>query len=596
MIDFYGDQSRWFIGVVKSVSDPLMMGRLQVRIHGIHGEDVDQVPDENLPWAQVLTPVTEGGIKNLGNFLGIQVDARVFGIFLDGNNSQQPLILGSLPHSIDSTSTGGKEMKVTTNVMAQGTTSTVDEYSEFDVAKKTEKEMIDEPLQKNIWKPVYPHNKVTQTSSGHVIEIDDTPDAERIHIYHKSGTFIEMQPNGDVVTQHANGFRSVTGNDKLYASGDVTWNIEGNITFSSLKNITFNAKENFNVVTDGAQDYSSKGNVTLNSEGAYSNTNISTYITSGPEGNVDIRGVKIDLNKGSGNSATLKDWEWAGVEEPKAATAGGAAETPTDDSGKSLGPSDPGGGPMKGEGKTGTTLSEPGDCTRKDLGSISSRYESNNNPGAISGEDQKQTDGYSYGSYQISTKPGTFGTWMDYLKNEPKYSKYYTSLNNAGGTTAAASGTTEFKNEWRNLAKDPDFGQAQHDFIQRSHHDPAVKRIKDSTGIDVCDGTWSNGVQDAVWSTSVQHGVSGANTVLKNALARSGKTADTITDTELINAIYDERAASNGMKYFPSSKSSVRASVVDRFNNHERKDALANSIKPVADEGVNIMISPAGAV
>ena len=93
--------------------------------------------------------------------------------------------------------------------MAQGTTSEVDEYSEFDVAKKTEKEMIDEPLQKNIWKPVYPNNKVTQTPSGHVIEIDDTPDAERIHIYHKSGTFIEMQPNGDVVTQHKNGFRSV---------------------------------------------------------------------------------------------------------------------------------------------------------------------------------------------------------------------------------------------------------------------------------------------------------------------------------------------------------------------------------------------------
>ena len=49
-----------------------------------------------------------------------------------------------------------------------------------------------------------------------------------------------------------------------------------------------------------------------------------------------------------------------------------------------------------------------------------------------------------------------------------------------------------FKNEWKNLARDPDFAQAQHDFIQRSHHDPAVTKIKNSTGIDVCDGTWSN--------------------------------------------------------------------------------------------------------
>ena len=574
MIDFYGDQSRWFIGVVKSNNDPLTMGRLQVRIHGIHGEDQEQVPDENLPWAQVLTPVTEGGVTNLGNFLGIQIEARVFGIFLDGINSQQPLILGSIPHSVDSTSTGGQKTKVITNVMAQGTTS------EFDVAKKTETEMIDEPLQKNLWKPVYPHNKVTQTPSGHVIEIDDTPPDsdgnryERIHIYHRTGTFIEMQPNGDVVTQHKNGFRSVTGNDKLYASGDVDWVIEGNITFSSLKNISFNAKENFTVISEGTQDYSSKGNYSVNSTSP-----------------IDIKGTTIDLNKTT--PGVLKDFEWAGVQEPKDATAGGSSENPTEeDTGEQLGPSSSG-GPMKGEGKSGTALqSEPGDCTRKDLGSTSAKFESNNKPGAI-GKDS--TGGYSYGSYQIATKVGTMDTFMDYIKDNPKYSKYHTSLNNAGGSSAATSGSTEFKNEWKSLARDPDFGQAQHDFIQRSHHDPAVTKIKNSTGIDVCDGTWSNGVQDAVWSTAVQHGTGGANTIVQRALARTGKTSETVTDEELITAIYDERGANNGTKYFPSSTSNVRDSVVNRFKS-EKTIALANSIKPSADEGVNIMTSPAGPV
>ena len=152
-------------------------------------------------------------------------------------------------------------------------------------------------------------------------------------------------------------------------------------------------------------------------------------------------------------------------------------------------------------------------------------------------------------------------------------------LNNAGGSSGATSGTTEFKNEWKNLARDPDFAQAQHDFIQRSHHDPAVTKIKNSTGIDVCDGTWSNGVQDAVWSTAVQHGTGGANKIVQRALARTGKTAETVTDTELINAIYDERGANNGMKYFPSSTSGVRSSVVNRFNS-EKTIALANSTKP----------------
>ena len=86
------------------------------------------------------------------------------------------------------------------------------------------------------------------------------------------------------------------------------------------------------------------------------------------------------------------------------------------------------------------------------------------------------------------------------------------------------------------------FAQAQHDWTQRTHYDPAVNAIKESTGIDFCDGFHSAGVQDAIWSTAVQHGVDGANSIFKKALERTGKTKDTVTDEELINAIYDERS------------------------------------------------------
>jgi phage baseplate assembly protein gpV len=51
---------------------------------------------------------------------------------------------------------------------------------------------------------VYPNNKVTQTSSGHTIEIDDTSGAERINIHHKSGAFIEFHPDGSVVVKTTN--------------------------------------------------------------------------------------------------------------------------------------------------------------------------------------------------------------------------------------------------------------------------------------------------------------------------------------------------------------------------------------------------------
>ncbi|MBT4654933.1 MAG: hypothetical protein HOB59_03540, partial [Gammaproteobacteria bacterium] len=42
----------------------------------------------------------------------------------------------------------------------------------------------------------YPHNHVRMSESGHVEEWDDTPSAERLHKFHKTGTFEEIQPDG----------------------------------------------------------------------------------------------------------------------------------------------------------------------------------------------------------------------------------------------------------------------------------------------------------------------------------------------------------------------------------------------------------------
>jgi len=57
----------------------------------------------------------------------------------------------------------------------------------------------DEPNPTEVYDALYPFNKVMASESGHIIEIDDTLEHERIHIFHRSGTFDEMQPNGDRV-------------------------------------------------------------------------------------------------------------------------------------------------------------------------------------------------------------------------------------------------------------------------------------------------------------------------------------------------------------------------------------------------------------
>ena len=95
---FYGDQVRWFIGVAVNNQDPLKIGRVQVRIRGVHTENTNDIPTSDLPWAQVLIPSTEGGISGIGKMGKILNGAQVFGFFLDGETSQIPFILGSIHH------------------------------------------------------------------------------------------------------------------------------------------------------------------------------------------------------------------------------------------------------------------------------------------------------------------------------------------------------------------------------------------------------------------------------------------------------------------------------------------------------------------
>ena len=97
MNQYYGDNGRWFIGVVVSNKDPLKLDRVKVRIHGIHTANTKLIPNEDLPWAQVVLPVTEGGSSGLGANSQLKERAQVYGIFLDGENSQLPLVIGSIP-------------------------------------------------------------------------------------------------------------------------------------------------------------------------------------------------------------------------------------------------------------------------------------------------------------------------------------------------------------------------------------------------------------------------------------------------------------------------------------------------------------------
>lgn len=114
--NFLGKESfRWFIGKVteyKRIQDSNVGGgyKAKVRIIGYHPDCV-LIKDKELPWAHVLVPLSMG-CGNGGNTAGTIASGgeTVVGFFLDGDNAQQPVIIGGLfsGYNVDHTNTFDK--------------------------------------------------------------------------------------------------------------------------------------------------------------------------------------------------------------------------------------------------------------------------------------------------------------------------------------------------------------------------------------------------------------------------------------------------------------------------------------------------------
>ena len=69
--------------------------RIKVRIMGYHPQDPIELPDKDLPWAQILLPATAGsGGAGVYRSTRLTPGDSVFGFFLDGDDAQLPVILG----------------------------------------------------------------------------------------------------------------------------------------------------------------------------------------------------------------------------------------------------------------------------------------------------------------------------------------------------------------------------------------------------------------------------------------------------------------------------------------------------------------------
>ena len=95
----------FFTGVVEDVNDPLQLGRVRVRAFTYHSASQADIPTADLPWATCMMPVTSPGISGVGTApVGLIPGSWVMGFFRDGDEAQDPVILGCFTSSSSSLS------------------------------------------------------------------------------------------------------------------------------------------------------------------------------------------------------------------------------------------------------------------------------------------------------------------------------------------------------------------------------------------------------------------------------------------------------------------------------------------------------------
>lgn len=301
------DGFRWFMGVVEDRQDPAQLGRVRVRAFGLHTDNKQAIPTEDLPWATCMHPTTHGINSGIGQSPSFLIEGTwVVGFFLDPE-LQQPVVMGTMPgipQNLGDISKGFNDPNERPDEEGVSVYPREAEQSDVDKLARGENTIDKETDQTkdvtianstttwnepdSAYKATYPYNRVFKTETGHVKEYDDTEGEERIHEYHKSGSFYEIDKDGNKVTR-------LVKDNYVIVAGDDYVNIKGNVNLTIDSNCNMHVKGNWNIQVDGTKTEVVTGAV---SETYKSNqtTNITGTLDLDASTEVDIDAGVINLN------------------------------------------------------------------------------------------------------------------------------------------------------------------------------------------------------------------------------------------------------------------------------------------------------------
>lgn len=319
-------------GVVEDNNNPDKNGRVRVRIFGIHTKNNEYTPNEDfnyiktsdLPWAEVMVGADFGLISGVGISSVLRQGTWVW-VTLDHDDPNYPIVIGVIPGTVSKSSkfqyksgegfcdpigeypfvkrsseldfnrlarTDDLDTASYDKAMAHGLNTTahhiinsnIDTVSQTDGftganVSQTEPNSLDD-------KTIYPDSTVLETHSGHVITLDDSDGNERVRVYHRKGSYIEIRPDGSIVQKQAtsgvtNHYIHVSDVQEHIAKG-VKRYIEENLEEIIGGNFLQNVKGDLKIHVEGNVDWQVDGNITITSSGAQTNTNGGNYTHTAP--------------------------------------------------------------------------------------------------------------------------------------------------------------------------------------------------------------------------------------------------------------------------------------------------------------------------
>lgn len=330
--EYFQNQEDKLFGIYKGVIEDnndteKQMGRCKIRIFGVHTPkkvktETEGIPTNEIPWAEPALGLFGGSVNGIGAWT-VPVQGTLVFIFFEQGNILKPRYFATIPgYPTDQNHGFAKEEgfsdpdevypyeEITAphkpnalnepdyHKLSRGIkTDTIIEYIDADLDTGVSRAgggTWDEPA--SSYNTTYPHNNVFSTKSGITIEMDDTPDNERIHIYHPSKTYIEINKDGQFIIRNSNHKIEIVENSKkthIYSNH--------HINVGAVKTTKVGASKYEEIGTTNTQTIGTTNKQQIGSDstihvGGISNNSVSNTTNIWCGGNINLDGTMIYLN------------------------------------------------------------------------------------------------------------------------------------------------------------------------------------------------------------------------------------------------------------------------------------------------------------